>query len=761
MRDAQPAATGNQEMVIVFAAGNQGPAADSITPPGTAKNVITVGAAEGFRPTGTDTCDVDNSKATNAMNMFKTSGRGPTDDGRVKPDLVAPGTHIQGAASQDPGFNGAGVCGNPYFPPGQSAYTWVSGTSPAAAAVAGAAAMVRKWFLTHPDSPYNGSAPSPAMTKAYLVNSTRYLTGFNANDKLPSNSQGWGEVNLSLAFDDSQRLLFDQKKILQETGDTFVFNGTIIDSSKPFRVTLAWTDAPGSTSGTAFGNDLDRQVTVGGATYRGNVFSRGLSVPGGASDTRNNVESVFLPPGTNGPFSIQITAANLAGDGVPGNSDPTDQDFALAVYNGIGGIPGNPTLEIQGITVNDQAGGNGDGEIDPGECITDTIMLKNIGPADATGVFAIVSSRLPDKVKVTKAVSAYPNITVNRAGGNLIPFEFCVDASVPRGTDLPFTLSVISAGVTFNLNFTQPVRSTIATLYNSADAPKPIPDATANAPGVLDSLLFVPDRSRVIDINAKIRISHPFDADLTAFLISPSGTRVRLFANVGGSGANFIDTVFDDKAARVIGGSGTAPPFTGSFKPQGKLADFAGELSYGLWHLELSDGFNGDVGQLDGWSITITSIVLESRTAVYSSSDVNRRISEGNLPFFPPTTSSTLNISENFNVLDIAVLLSISHPRAADLQADLVGPDGSRVALFANVGDRGANFLNTIFADGVPTPIAAGSAPFTGLFRPQVSLSPAFMGKPAKGAWRLEIRDSVMNGLEGNLMDWKLFMNRR
>jgi len=65
-----------------------------------------------------------------------------------------------------------------------------------------------------------------------------------------------------------------------------VFTGTITDPTKPFRVTLAWTDAPGNTSGNAYNNDLDLTVTVGGSSYKGNVFSGAYSTTGGASTTR-------------------------------------------------------------------------------------------------------------------------------------------------------------------------------------------------------------------------------------------------------------------------------------------------------------------------------------------------------------------------------------------------------------------------------------------------------------------------------------------
>jgi hypothetical protein len=57
-------------------------------------------------------------------------------------------------------------------------------------------------------------------------------------------------------------------------------------------------------------------------------------VPGGAADFKNNLENVYLQTAPTGPITIQVSAANLAGDGVPGNEDTTDQDFALIVSNG-------------------------------------------------------------------------------------------------------------------------------------------------------------------------------------------------------------------------------------------------------------------------------------------------------------------------------------------------------------------------------------------------------------------------------------------
>lgn len=332
VRDARGGDTGNQQLLVVFAAGNDGKTGNNtVSTPATAKNVITVGASENFRPTPPDGCNVGVTGANSASDMADFSSLGPVNsaggDGRIKPDIVAPGTHILAGVPQS-NYSGTTIC-DKYMPPGQTLYGWSSGTSHSCPAVAGGAALVDQYFINK-----GFGFPSPAMAKAYLMNSATYITGAGAGGSLPSNSQGMGRMDLKRAFDDAHRILVDQKSVLSATGSSRKVTGSISDSSRPFRVTLAWTDAPGPTTGAPYVNNLDLEVTVNGTTYKGNVFSGANSTVGGSADTRNNVESVFLPAGISGNFTITIRAANIAGDGVPGDSDLTDQDFALVVYNG-------------------------------------------------------------------------------------------------------------------------------------------------------------------------------------------------------------------------------------------------------------------------------------------------------------------------------------------------------------------------------------------------------------------------------------------
>ncbi len=329
VRDADDATPGEQPVTIVFAAGNTGTqGAGTISSPGNAKNVITVGASESYRPTRTDGCGIGPSGANDVNDIASFSGRGPTADGRTKPELVAPGTHIQGAATQSSTYSGAYIC-DPYYPEEQRLYAASSGTSHATPAVAGAASLLHRFYETRLDD----APPSPAMVKAYLVNTARYLDGVGSGDTLPSNSQGYGLVDLERAFDEIPRIVRDQTVVLHATDESYVMKGWIAETTSPFRVTLGWTDPPGATVGAAYVNDLDLLVEVDGQMYRGNVFSGATSTAGGNADPRNNVESVFLPAGVQGSFVITVTATNLAGDGVPGNGDPTDQDFALVCYN--------------------------------------------------------------------------------------------------------------------------------------------------------------------------------------------------------------------------------------------------------------------------------------------------------------------------------------------------------------------------------------------------------------------------------------------
>ena len=105
---------------------------------------------------------------------------------------------------------------------------------------------------------------------------------------------------------------------------------------------------------------------------------------------------------------------------------------------------------------------------------------------------------------------------------------------------------------------------------------------------------------------------------------------------------------------------------------------------------------------------------------------------------------------------DLSVTLSLLHKPDSDLTVQLNSPDGTRVALFSQVGGNGSNFTNTTLSDSSTTPITSGNAPFTGTFRPREPLD-QLVGQPASGTWTLNIRDlSQGNGTAGSLQSWSL-----
>ncbi|MBI2568264.1 MAG: S8 family serine peptidase [Candidatus Schekmanbacteria bacterium] len=328
-RDALPDSAGNQQMLFVFAAGNSGPGPATVGSPATAKNVISVGASENPRPGFVDGCGVGTEGADNLQDIIHFSSRGPAGGDRVKPEIVAPGTHIQGTASTAPAYTGYSVC-DAYFPAGQSELALSSGTSHSTPAVAGASSLLHYWLRTHHTG---GADPSPAAVKAYLLAHTRSISGVDATDDLPSNNQGLGLPDLGAAFDEAARIVVDQSVTLGETGGSWeVFGGTA-ENDRPTRIVLTWTDAPGAAYADPQVNDLDLEVFVDGELYRGNHFAGPWSSPGGDSDRANNFEAVYLPAGVMGGVRIRVVAAAIAGDGVPQNADATDQDFALVAYN--------------------------------------------------------------------------------------------------------------------------------------------------------------------------------------------------------------------------------------------------------------------------------------------------------------------------------------------------------------------------------------------------------------------------------------------
>lgn len=649
VRDAQPsgsavATAGNQQMTFVFAAGNAGSGAQTVGSPGTAKNVITVGAAEnvhshattngGNNASGNDGCTTPDSEANSANDVATFSSRGPCADSRKKPDLMAPGTHVTGGVGQNVKtmagngtsvtcFDGTGVCGLPgggtvgstnnFFPLGQKWYSTSSGTSHSTPAVAGGAALVYQWFLNT-----FTNAPTPAMVKAFLMNAARYMNGTGANDALYSNNQGMGMMNLGTAFDGTPRLLRDQltNDLFTASGQSRTFTGTVVSNNMPVRITLAWTDAPGSTSGNAYKNNLDLTVVINGTTYRGNVFSGGSSTSGGSADVRNNVESVFLPAGTTGTVSITIGATSINSDGVPNYGTALDQDFALVAYN-IQEAQA-PAIAGAGATLVAESCGSGNAAIDPFETVTINLALRNVGTAPTTNVVATLQAT--GGVTAPSAAQSYGALA---AGGAPVTNAFSFTASGDCGGTVTATVSLVDGSTDLGtVAYTFTLGGTLTTtLTNSNAAAITITDNAVASPYPSSITMSGLGGNVTKVVVSLFGFTHTYPEDVDVVLVGPGGKAVALMGAVGSSnsvtGLNFT---FDDSAASQLGttlssgtwqpsgsvASMTTPGPTGSIGAA--LSDFIGSSPNGTWSLYVLDAAAGDTGSLSGgWRLAVTA----------------------------------------------------------------------------------------------------------------------------------------------------------
>lgn len=148
------------------------------------------------------------------------------------------------------------------------------------------------------------------------------------------------------------------------------------------------------------------------------------------------------------------------------------------------------------------------------------------------------------------------------------------------------------------------VTTTCNTYTNSTFTP--IPDGANN---YSTSVINVADNVVISDVNVGINITHSYVGDLALVLVSPAGTQVFLWQGECGN-ANNINATFDN--------SGLTPncgPTTGNVLPQGSLAEFNGQSSQGQWVLGFVDGFTGDSGTLNEWSVEICSQTIQPLSA--------------------------------------------------------------------------------------------------------------------------------------------------
>lgn len=333
----------NPDMLIIYAAGNSGQDIDkdgridsgSVSSPGTAKNALTVGASKNYVLKGGIQAKIGDFKAAkdkwsaepiasshlsetpNGLAMF--SSRGPTQDGRLKPDVVAPGTNILSLRSQ---VQGAEVLWGAY----NDLYTYSGGTSMSTPLVAGTAALVRQYLQTR----YQLTNPSAALVKATLMHTADDLFpgqfgevgaahGQEILTHRPNNDEGYGRVDIANVMQMNQNTVVVDNKVGVATGEKTEFEFTMKDAGIVM-ATMVYTDAPASTSAhQALVNDLDMTLL----SQNGQEFGPHDSVNNheyiltnvAAGTYKLVVTGVNVPMGTNGkqPYAVVFSTRSASG----------------------------------------------------------------------------------------------------------------------------------------------------------------------------------------------------------------------------------------------------------------------------------------------------------------------------------------------------------------------------------------------------------------------------------------------------------------
>lgn len=313
----------NPELLALFATGNEGADLDkdgrvnngSLQSPSGAKNIVSVGASKNYVLSGgiqrylgqlkdskwpaaplSNTTFSDN---PNGMAPF--SGTGPMQDGRIKPDIVAPGTNILSTRSQHPKAGRMwGIFNDDYI--------WSGGTSMAAPLAAAAAAVTQQYLKSKTTKPL-----SAALIKAAMIHNAHDLfpgqfgEGVNQEfqTKRPNGFEGFGRVDVGAVVTTPYYFIDEKEGLATGQQKEYVLGLDKIAAGTKMRVTLVYTDAPASAAAlTALVNDLDVSVIdPAGKTY----YPNHLQQP----DKVNNVEMIeFIAP-VSGAYKLFVRAQNV------------------------------------------------------------------------------------------------------------------------------------------------------------------------------------------------------------------------------------------------------------------------------------------------------------------------------------------------------------------------------------------------------------------------------------------------------------------
>lgn len=691
--------------LMVFAAGNSNTGEHNTSKEGydllsgynLSKNVLTVA----------NVLEVNNYEDASSVTISNSSSWGPTDDGRIKPDISAKGTGT---------FSSVGVADN--------TYNTFTGTSMAAPNVSGSVALLQQ----HYDN-LNNLFLNAASMKALVIHTAR-----EAGDAPgPDYKFGWGLMDTAeaaqLITNEGFTNIIEETTLNNRTRNTFTVEA--IDATQPLVVTIAWTDLAGEVQNISTAddptprlvNDLDLTVTDSDGEiffpWKLDVENPSLAATQG-NNSVDNVEKIEIP-NAEGEYTIEVIHK--------GTLEDSKQDYTIVV-SGIAVSNFKITSPVASETFCDDETATFDINLNSLDTFTEDVTFTTSGlPSELTESFSTSSitnegtttlsigdlssvsagsypftvtatsgtetSTLNLKLKIESSlplddvnllspfdgeeqVSVLPVLSWESVSGNpSYQVQLATDDSFStiildetiEDTDITID-SKLESGQTYYWRV-RPLNNCVTGSYSTAIFTTtliecfPIKNATdtpisieTESPNTQQSIINFPENLQhllIQDMKVSVDISHSWVSDLTISLVSPSGTTLVLLQRRCGS-EDDIDVIFDDSGA-TVSCEEEVPTLSGIVKPQfGALAEFIGESPAGDWTLVVEDGFEEDGGSINNFGIELCYDKVENDDACDAIPLVIDAPSTGAAYTLVGATAETDEPSEN---LDGGVLESV------------------------------------------------------------------------------------------------------
>ncbi len=646
-------AAGNDRQ-YAFNGSNKG-GYDMLTGHATNKNGITVGAVR----------RVSNYNGPNSVTMSNFSNWGPTDDGRIKPDICGQGVAVASCISDS-----------------DSATDTYDGTSMASPTITGSLILLQQLY----HETY-GNFIRSATLKGLALHTAREAGNYAG----PDYAFGWGLMNTAAAAETivNNGLTSGIKEITLHQGETYSFtvnaNGT-----EPLMASISWTDPAGHVvTGTAADlldnptaalvNDLDVRITKNGTTYY--PWKLNPANPSAAATTGDNTADNFekiqvnnasgtytitvshkgnlkfnkqdvsiIVTGINNPFAINATdgeSRNICSNNTASTSFDLRYTQSGSLSNptnfSLNGLPagasatfspislsenGNFTLQISGldnvaagIYNLEVVGTNGSQQIIKElqlHVLKDNFTPQNLiapanGAVDLSKPFSLEWEAHPN------AQQYQLQIAVNATFDNIVLDETVKNPSflikehtygISDGGTYYWRVKPLNDCASGDFSAMRSF-STLQVSCNQSFNTTAVSIPTTASTTPYESQIYYAQNSTISNVKAYVDITHTNISDLEIKLVSPQGTEVILNQS-GTCNGNYqnIQVVYDDHSENFLECKPTPPAIRDDVKPFETMSAFNGENAQGNWTLKVFDPVAGNGGSLNMWALEICEEIL-------------------------------------------------------------------------------------------------------------------------------------------------------